>query len=164
MANATAKPNQATIRLEIQRPPASVSQERAFFVLGHDNRLGQVVRNLLDNARSFSPPGSTIRVRIRRVHGDVEIRVEDEGQGIRPDNFERIFERFYTDRPEVAFGKNSGLGLSISRQIVEAHKGRIWAENRYGKASAGGERPILGARFIVRLPTVPEDWTPSEEA
>ena len=94
----------------------------------------------------------------------VEFRVEDEGQGIPPENLERIFERFYTDRPEGSFGKNSGLGLSISRQIVEAHKGRIWAENRYGKAPTGGERPILGARFIVRIPAIPQDWVAAEDA
>ena len=164
LANETRKPDRAAIRLEVQPPPSAIEKDRAYVVLGHDDRLGQVVRNLLDNARSFSPPGSTIRVRVRRVHGEVEFRVEDEGQGIRPDNLERIFERFYTDRPEVSFGKNSGLGLSISRQIIEAHKGRIWAENRYGKAAQGGERPVLGARFIVRLPAVPEDWAPPEES
>jgi two-component system sensor histidine kinase ChvG len=162
LANETRKPDQAVIRLEVQEPPPSVRKDQAYVILGHDSRMGQVVRNLLDNARSFSPAGSTIRVRVRRVHGDVEFRVEDEGQGIRPDNLERIFERFYTDRPEVSFGKNSGLGLSISRQIVHANKGRIWAENRYGKAVAGGERPVLGARFIVRVPAIPEDWTPEE--
>ncbi|HMT15513.1 MAG TPA: ATP-binding protein, partial [Aestuariivirga sp.] len=69
-------------------------------------------------------------------------------------NLERVFERFYTDRPEASFGKNSGLGLSISRQIVEAHKGRIWAENREGKANAEGLRPVLGARFVVSLPAL----------
>jgi two-component system sensor histidine kinase ChvG len=162
LANETRKPDQAVIRLEVQEPPPSVRKDQAYVILGHDSRMGQVVRNLLDNARSFSPAGSTIRVRVRRVHGDVEFRVEDEGQGIRPDNLERIFERFYTDRPEISFGKNSGLGLSISRQIVHANKGRIWAENRYGKAVAGGERPVLGARFIVRVPAIPEDWTPEE--
>jgi two-component system, OmpR family, sensor histidine kinase ChvG len=164
LANETRKTDQAAIRLEIQPAPSSLPKDRAYVVLGHDNRVGQVVRNLLDNARSFSPPGSTIRVRLRCVQDSVEFRVEDEGQGIRPDNLERIFERFYTDRPEVSFGKNSGLGLSISRQIVEAHRGRIWAENRYGKAPQGGERPVLGARFVVRLPAVPEDWTAPEES
>ena len=74
------------------------------------------------------------------------------GPGIRPDNLERVFERFYTDRPEGSFGSNSGLGLSISKQIVDAHRGRIWAENRYGKAGEDGEKPVLGARFIVRIP------------
>jgi two-component system sensor histidine kinase ChvG len=163
-ANETRKTHQPTIRLEVQPPPSAIPKDRAYLILGHDNRLSQVVRNLLDNARSFSPEGSTVRVRVRRIHGDVEFRVEDEGQGIRPDNLERIFERFYTDRPEISFGKNSGLGLSISRQIVDAHKGRLWAENRYGKAAAGGERPVLGARFIVRLPAVPENWEPAEES
>ncbi|RPH66406.1 MAG: ATP-binding protein, partial [Hyphomicrobiales bacterium] len=101
-----------------------------------------------------------LNVRMRRVGDEVEFRVDDSGPGISPDNLERIFERFYTDRPEVSFGANSGLGLSISKQIVEAHKGRIWAENRLGKADATGERTVLGARFIVRLPAVPEDWVP----
>ena len=89
---------------------------------------------------------------MRRVGQDVEFRVDDSGPGIRPDNLERIFERFYTDRPEGSFGSNSGLGLSISKQIVEAHRGRIWAENRYGKADESGEKPVLGARFTVRIP------------
>jgi two-component system sensor histidine kinase ChvG len=163
MANEIRKDNQAEIRLDIAPAPTAVSQELAYTILGHDTRLGQVVRNLQDNAQSFSPPGSVIRVRLRRLRHEVELRVEDEGPGISPDNLERIFERFYTDRPEIAFGKNSGLGLSISKQIVEAHRGRIWAENRYGKASGGNERPVLGARFIVRIPAVPDDWTPSED-
>ena len=87
------------------------------------------------------------------VHG-VEVIVDDDGPGIRPDQFERIFERFYTDRPDQeSFGQNSGLGLSISKQIVEAHRGRIWAENRTRPSSAAGEPPVvLGARFTVRLP------------
>jgi two-component system sensor histidine kinase ChvG len=158
LANEVRKEGQANIVLETNTPPASLEGVRAFSILGHDTRLGQVMRNLLDNARSFSPPGSTVRVRVRRLTDDVEIRVEDEGPGIRPDNLERIFERFYTDRPENSFGQNSGLGLSISRQIVEAHKGRIWAENRYGRAPAGGgERPVLGARFIVRIPALATD-------
>jgi two-component system sensor histidine kinase ChvG len=163
LANEVRKADQAEIRLEIAPVPLSVQQDMAFAVLGHDTRLGQVFRNLLDNAQSFSPPGSTIRVRLRRLRHEIELRVEDEGTGIRPDNLEKIFERFYTDRPETAFGKNSGLGLSISKQIVEAHRGRIWAENRYGKAAGGGDRPILGARFIVRIPAAPENWSPPEE-
>jgi two-component system sensor histidine kinase ChvG len=111
--------------------------------------LGQVVRNLMDNARSFTAAGTSVKVRLRRGASEIEFRVEDEGPGIRPENLERIFERFYTDRPEGSFGKNSGLGLSISRQIVEAHRGRIWAENRY---AGSPERTLLGARFIVRIP------------
>jgi two-component system sensor histidine kinase ChvG len=65
---------------------------------------------------------------------------------------EKIFERFYTDRPHQGFGQNSGLGLSISKQIVEAHAGRLWAENRLGVESDDGEPVVLGARFILRLP------------
>ncbi len=164
LANEVRKPEQVEIRLDVAPTPLALAQEDAFMVLGHDTRLGQVVRNLFDNARSFSPPGSVIRVRLRRLRHEVELRVEDEGPGIQPENLEKIFERFYTDRPEVAFGKNSGLGLSISKQIVEAHRGRIWAENRFGKAAGGQERPVLGARFIVRIPAVPDDWSPPEES
>lgn len=160
LANEVRKPDQAEIQLDIARLPPGMDPVRGYMVVGQDSRLGQVVRNLLDNARSFTAPGTRLNVRLRRVGNDVEFRVDDHGPGIRPDNLERIFERFYTDRPENSFGSNSGLGLSISKQIVEAHKGRIWAENRLGKADAAGERPVLGARFVVRLPAVPEDWLP----
>ncbi len=122
----------------------------AFAVPGHDLRIGQVIGNLIDNARSFSPPGGTVRVTCRRVKNELEIVVDDDGPGVRPDALEKIFERFYTDRPEQGFGQNSGLGLSICKQIVEAHGGRIWVENRLGVAA--GEPKVLGARFIVRLP------------
>ena len=103
---------------------------RAFIVPGHDSRLGQVVNNLIDNARSFAPADSTVRVTCRRLRDEVEILVDDDGPGIRPEAFDKIFERFYTDRPEQGFGQNSGLGLSISKQIVEAHRGKLWAEKR----------------------------------
>ncbi|MEM7427849.1 MAG: sensor histidine kinase [Pseudomonadota bacterium] len=131
---------------------SSIRPESAFTVMGHDSRLGQVVRNLLDNARSFSPAGSEVTLTLRRVAGQVEFRVEDEGPGISEDNLERIFNRFYTDRPETAFGENSGLGLSISKQIVDAHRGRIWAENKYRLDEVSGDQTITGARFTVRLP------------
>ncbi len=141
----------------------------AYFTFGHDSRLGQVFTNLIDNARSFSPPGGEVRVTMRRDGDDIEVLVEDEGTGIRPDQMERIFERFYTDRPESdGFGNNSGLGLSISKQIVEAHRGSIVAENRMAENRGGetrggenrggenrggdGEAKVLGARFVVRLP------------
>ncbi|MDI3470112.1 MAG: Sensor histidine kinase ChvG [Pseudolabrys sp.] len=123
-----------------------------FVVPGHDSRLGQVVSNLIDNARSFSPPGGTVRVTCRRVKRQIEITVDDDGPGVPPSAFEKIFERFYTDRPEQGFGQNSGLGLSISKQIVEAHGGRIWVENRTAPAPEGEEPRVLGARFIVVLP------------
>ena len=127
----------------------------AFVVPGHDSRLGQVIDNLIDNARSFSPPGGTVRLTCRRLKGEVEIIVDDDGPGIRPEAFDKIFERFYTDRPHQGFGQNSGLGLSISKQIIEAHGGRMWAENRMGVPSAEGDAPnVLGARFVVRLPAI----------
>ena len=93
-----------------------------------------------------------MRIVCRRVKSEIEIVIDDDGPGIRDDALERIFERFYTDRPHQGFGQNSGLGLSISKQIVEAHGGRIWAENRAGPLSADGATTIAGARFVVRLP------------
>nr|WP_244494853.1 sensor histidine kinase [Bosea sp. Root483D1] len=123
-----------------------------FRVMGHDSRLGQVFVNLIENARSFSPADNPVRVKLSRVAGDVLITIEDDGPGIPPHALERIFERFYTDRPESGFGQNSGLGLSISRQIVEAHRGTIRAENRYASEQSEGEDKRLGARFVVRLP------------
>lgn len=138
--------------VNVQPPQDGQPMAEAYTVLGQDSRLSQVFRNLIDNARSFTSPGSKIHVRLRRAGAVIEVRVEDSGPGIRPENLERVFERFYTDRPEASFGNNSGLGLAISRQIVEAHKGKIWAENRQGRANAQGERAVLGARFIVQLP------------
>lgn len=125
-----------------------------FEVTGHDLRLGQVVSNLIDNARSFSPPGGSVRVLCRRAKETIEIVVDDDGPGVPDDARERIFERFYTDRPHQGFGQNSGLGLSISKQIVEAHGGRISVENRTAPADAGSDEPprVTGARFVVRLP------------
>jgi len=123
----------------------------AFEVSGYDSRLGQVVDNLIENARSFSPPGGTVRVTCRRLKNTVEIFVDDDGPGVRPDAFEKVFERFYTDRPHQGFGQNSGLGLSISKQIVDAHGGAIWVENRPGPPDEHGEATAAGARFIVRL-------------
>ena len=153
------------IRL-VQSPlPKGIDGQAPYRVLGHDNRLGQVVRNLVDNARSFTKPGTQVRVRLRRTRRDVEFRVEDEGPGIRAENLDKIFDRFYTDRPEGYFGKNSGLGLSISKQIVEAHRGRLWAENRSDPASEpGGERQVRGAVFIVRIPALADDWEPHDES
>ena len=127
---------------------------RAFLVPGHNSRLGQIVDNLIENARSFSPPNGTVRVTCRRVKTNVEISVDDDGPGVRPDVLDKIFERFYTDRPHQGFGQNSGLGLSISKQIAEAHGGTIWVENRTGALDADGMPTVLGARFVVRLPAM----------
>jgi len=120
----------------------------AFVVAGHDSRLGQVFTNLIDNARSFSPDGGAVRVTLASAESRVDVVVDDDGPGIRAEKIDRIFERFYTDRPEgESFGNNSGLGLAISRQIVEAHRGTIVAENRVAP-----DGTIAGARFVVSLP------------
>jgi two-component system sensor histidine kinase ChvG len=112
--------------------------------------------NLIENAISFSPPRGLVTVTARRRGPEVEVAIEDEGPGIAPENLERIFERFYTDRPHETFGQNSGLGLNISRQIIAAHGGRLYAENRpvpEGKARTadGRARSSGGARFVIRL-------------
>jgi two-component system sensor histidine kinase ChvG len=120
-----------------------------FKVIGHELRLGQIITNLIENARSFVPEeGGRIDVRLSRKDGNCIVVVEDNGPGIEAENIDRIFERFYTDRPGAEdFGQNSGLGLSISRQIAEAHGGTLTAENVTAKT---GER--VGARFILILP------------
>lgn len=124
---------------------------KPYIVAGHDLRLGQVVSNLIENARSFIPPeNGEIRVAMRSVGAKVIITVEDNGPGIRAENIDRIFERFYTDRPGAeSFGQNSGLGLSISRQIVEAHNGTLTAENITAPNEPDKK---LGARFTIVLP------------
>jgi two-component system sensor histidine kinase ChvG len=147
VANETQHGTNVRVRVRFEGP----SSDR-FSVPGHDSRLGQVIANLLSNAQSFSEPGGEVRVTCRRVKNEIEIVVDDDGAGIRPGAFDKIFERFYTDRPHQGFGQNSGLGLSISKQIIEAHGGRIRAENRAGPANAEGDAKIAGARFVVRLP------------
>jgi two-component system sensor histidine kinase ChvG len=135
----------------------------AFIVQAHEVRLGRVITNLLDNAISFSPDGGVVTVSARSTGNEVEIIVDDQGPGIPAENMEAIFKRFYSDRPQTdrTVGKNSGLGLSMSREIVTTYGGRIWASNRM----AGPDAPeraaenqttlaegVAGARFIVRLP------------
>ncbi len=128
--------------LEVVAPPAGA------VVLAVPDRLVQVLHNLIGNARSFSPPRGRIIVRVRDAGPLVELSVEDEGPGIPEANLEHVFDRFYSERPqEEGFGHHSGLGLSISRQIIEALHGQISAENR---KDANGK--VLGARFVVRLP------------
>lgn len=154
------------VTIELTIKPAPHNPHENWRVYGHDSRLGQVFNNLIDNARSFSQKGSSVRVllwpeRAKGVGGQqidgYEIIIDDDGPGIPADAFERIFERFYTDRPEQGFGQNSGLGLAISRQIVEAHGGRIRALNRTRARPRGTDEPqpgdvTLGARFVVWLP------------
>ncbi len=141
----TAKPGDPRLILEITPTGGLV-------VAGLEERLGQVLRNLIANAVSFSPRGSprggVIRLTARRRAGQVEIAVEDQGPGLPEDKLEAIFERFYSERPAgEKFGTHSGLGLSISRQIVSAHGGTILAEN-----CRDAEGRIAGARFVIRLP------------
>jgi len=137
----------AGIEFEQAKLPQGV---KGYFVLGHDLRIGQVITNLIDNARSFVPEeGGRISIRLERAGKFNVVTVDDNGPGIGADVVDRIFERFYTDRPTgEAFGQNSGLGLSISRQIVEAHGGTLTAENIAG--SKAGEP--AGARFVMTLP------------
>ncbi len=163
-------------RIELSIPVGRSRSARAdYFVFGHDSRLAQVVTNLIDNACSFSEPGGVVRVALERKPAQAEqegeapvdrvvITIDDDGPGIPPHALERIFERFYTDRPKQGFGQNSGLGLSISRQIVEAHGGRIWACNRLAQSTSvrvaapqcvDPDEPTrhgAGARFVVELP------------
>lgn len=113
-----------------------------------EDRLAQVLRNLIGNAVSFSPPGGTIRLAASRDSDLVRITVSDDGPGIPPGKLNAIFDRFYSERPAgEKFGTHSGLGLSISKQIIEAHGGTIHAENR---TSQDGK--IVGARFVITLP------------
>ncbi len=147
IANEVSKEGDAPVRLSFEG-----GKPNEFAVPGHDSRISQVFTNLIDNARSFSPSGGEVRVTARKLKGIIEVLVDDDGPGIREDALQRIFERFYTDRPHQDYGQNSGLGLSISKQIIEAHGGSIWAENRMGPPGDDGERCVLGARFVVRLP------------
>ena len=122
--------------------------EKRIVVEGISSRIGQVVDNLVSNAISFSPPGGTIRLSLTADGGMARILVEDEGPGLPEAWIERLFERFYSERPESeAFGHHSGLGLSIARQVVEAHGGTIVGANRRGEDGS-----VTGARFIVSLP------------
>jgi two-component system, OmpR family, sensor histidine kinase ChvG len=149
LTNDMSRPQHAEIVLSIA--PEARPRD-AYLVMGNDSRMGQVITNLIDNARSFAPMGTTVRVTLARLGDEIEILIDDDGPGVPPHALERIFERFYTDRPSQGFGQNSGLGLSISRQIIDAHKGQIWAQNRPGPFGADGRLTSAGARFIVRLP------------
>jgi len=120
------------------------------FLDGLEGRLAQVFVNLITNAVSFCTQGDAVRLWVRVVDNRVLIVVEDTGEGIPTDSLSKIFKRFYSNRSAENFGNNSGLGLSISKQIVEAHGGVIWAENIYTKGAS--EDDPLGARFVVGLP------------
>jgi len=131
------------VRVAFHREPG----ENAI-VQGIGERLGQVFRNLIDNAISFSPADGVVDVSVKIVGPIVRAIVEDQGSGIPTADLERIFDRFFSSRPgETEFGKNSGLGLAIARQIISSHGGRIWANNRRNES-----KKKCGARFMVELP------------
>lgn len=143
MYETTRLPNGPLLKVQVQ-------QGVKLGVLGVEDRLVQVMRNLIANAQSFSPPNGTILIKAGRTNGYVEVVVEDEGPGIPESKMTAIFDRFYTERPKgEKFGTHSGLGLSISKQIIEAHRGTIRAMNRYAEDDP---KKVLGARFTVRLP------------
>jgi two-component system sensor histidine kinase ChvG len=124
------------------------NSDRELVVPGIEIRLSQVFRNIIGNAVSFSPPLGGITLTARHHGRAVLVTIEDQGPGIPEEKLTAIFDRFYTERPlGEQFGTHSGLGLSISKQIVEAHRGQIWAENR-----KNAEGITIGARFCVRLP------------
>ncbi|MFN3574559.1 MAG: stimulus-sensing domain-containing protein [Phenylobacterium sp.] len=140
---ATVRPGEP--RVVLQAPELG----EPMLVSGQEGALGQVLRNLIDNARSFSAPDGEVRLSLERARGQVKVIVDDDGPGVPTENLETIFQRFYTSRPKgAAFGGNSGLGLSIVRQIVQAHDGHVRAENRPGET----EGDVAGARFVVTLP------------
>lgn len=121
------------------------------FITGLEARLAQVFVNLISNAISFCENRDAVRVWARKRDNRVLVVVEDTGPGIPDQALTRIFRRFYSERPEKQFGNHSGLGLAISRQIVEAHNGVIWAENIRNPGD-DESTPPLGARFVVGLP------------
>lgn len=136
-----------TTRQELD-PVMEIEIPEQLVAMGVEDRLVQVFRNLMGNAVSFSPDGGRVWLRAREAGVEVEVVVEDEGPGIPEAKLEGIFERFYSERPRgERFGQHSGLGLSISKQIIEGLRGRISAENR-----RDAEGKVLGARFVVRLP------------
>jgi two-component system, OmpR family, sensor histidine kinase ChvG len=139
-------------RLQLSLPGPLGTPDGDLPVVGIEGRLVQVFRNLIGNAISFSPPSGVIAIAAQRRPGEVIVTVEDDGPGIPDGKLEAIFDRFYSERPAgEKFGTHSGLGLSISKQIIDAHQGKIRAENRRDVDGS-----VLGARFIVTLRAPPE--------
>jgi two-component system sensor histidine kinase ChvG len=128
--------------------------QNAFTIHGLEKQLAQVFENLVTNAISFCNTGGHIRIWIKLQTDTCLAVIEDTGPGFPAGTLDKIFDRFYSDRPNGAFGAHSGLGLSISKKIIEAHCGVIWAENITSKFSTGEERDVLGARLLVGLPQV----------
>jgi two-component system sensor histidine kinase ChvG len=125
--------------------------DKTIYVKGLEARLAQVFVNLISNAISFCQDGDAIRIWVRVRENRVLVVVEDTGPGIPQEALSKVFNRFYSERPASEFGNNSGLGLAISKQIIEAHDGVIWAENIHPTLADANSEP-LGARFVVGLP------------
>lgn len=123
----------------------------SIMIRGLEARLAQVFVNLITNAISFCEDGDAVRVWARKRDNRVLVVVEDTGPGIPEQALTKVFKRFYSERPSGDFGNHSGLGLAISKQIVEAHGGVIWAENIRPTHADITSEP-LGARFVVGLP------------
>ena len=120
-------------------------------ITGLEERLGQVSANLLSNALAFCDAGSAVCIWARKREDRILVVVEGTGPDIPDDALTKVFTRFYSERPQAQFGNHSGLGLALSKQIVEAHGGMIWAENIRPTDSDVTADP-LGARFIAGLP------------
>ncbi len=134
---------------EKNRVILSIDDHKTLYTIGNEGRLAQVFHNLIDNALSFSPDGKDVDVRIKRENDSIIVYVEDEGSGILGQKSKKVFERFYTERPQTeTFGQHSGLGLSIAKQIIDSHGGTILAEN-----IKNADGTIKGARFTVTLKT-----------
>ena len=138
-------------RLEQKRLTINIKKdEKQLLIFGHENRIVQVFDNIVDNAVTFTPLNSNIDITVRSDTTKVKIIVDDEGPGIPENKLDAIFERFYSERPpSEKFGLHSGLGLSICRQIIEAHNGKISAKNR-----TNYQNDITGAQFIITLPII----------
>ena len=153
----TRKPGEAVLINNTELSP-----DEPVFIRAFETPFAQVLRNLIDNGLTFSDKGGQVRLKAVLAPGEqgrenVIITVDDDGPGIPEENLETVFERFYTQRPKGAqFGSHSGLGLAICRQIIAAHKGRIWAENRRSEAGASPS----GARFIIELPRLEQGTGP----
>ena len=148
LQSALAEAHQATAYADGPKLRVETRGSGGLVVQGIEERLGQVLRNLINNAATFSPPNGTIELAAWREDTWAVISVSDSGPGIPESALSAIFDRFYTERPKTEkFGTHSGLGLSISRQIVEAHGGSIRAENR-----RDGTGAAIGARLVIRLP------------
>ena len=114
-----------------------------YYIIGLENRIEQILANLLDNSISFSPPNSEINVSLIKNKDLIIMRVEDQGMGFSEKNTNKIFERFYSNRPEK-FGEHSGLGLNIVKNLVEVHGGSIIASNKSEEK---------GAKVDINFPT-----------